>query len=267
MRSLLEDWRAVAERVREADSIALFLDFDGTLAPLEEDPRAVDMNRVARVALMRLSGNPGVHVCVISGRRLADLRARVRVPGVEYLGVHGGEAPDSAFPPGVMRIVAGARGELASRLNGGISLNGAGAGIQIEDKGVAFAVHHRRAAAPEVTHAREILDQVVEKFAGALRVVPGDRVWEVLPREIRGKGHAARRQWRLRLAGALPIYIGNDGTDEAAFGALAPGLTARVGPARQTRARYFLRNPAEVARFLEKLEEETRWRQSPDSNS
>lgn len=266
MRSLLEDWRAVAQQLREAGAIALFLDFDGTLAPLEEDPGAAGMNRAARVALMRLAENPGVRVCVISGRRLADLRARVGVPGVEYLGVHGGEAPDSAFPSGVMRIVAGARGELASRLNGGISLNSHAAGIQIEDKSVAFAVHHRRAGGPEVTHAREILQQVVEKFAGALWVVPGERVWEVLPREIRGKGHAVRRQWRLRSAGALPIYIGNDGTDEGAFGALAPGLTARVGTARQTRARYFLRNPAEVARFLEKLEEETRWRQSPDSN-
>jgi trehalose 6-phosphate phosphatase len=87
-------------------------------------------------------------------------------------------------------------------------------------------------------------------------VVPGDLVWEVLPREIRGKGHAARRQWRLWAAGALPIYIGNDGTDESAFGTLAQGLTVRVGPVRRTRARYFLRNPAEVARFLERLGEE-----------
>jgi trehalose-6-phosphatase len=60
----------------------------------------------------------------------------------------------------------------------------------------------------------------------------------------------------LRSPGALPVYIGNDGTDETAFGALSSGLTARVGAARQTRARYFLRNPAEVARFLEQLEQE-----------
>jgi trehalose-phosphatase len=257
---LLEDWRAVAERVRQARSIALFLDFDGTLVRLEEDPRAVAMKSAARTTLMRLAGNPGVRVCVISGRRLADLRAQVGVPGIEYLGVHGGDAPGAAFPPAMLRIVADAQGELASRLNGH------GGGIQIEDKGIAFSVHHRRARVPEGTHAREILDQVVEKFAGALWVVPGDHVWEVLPREIRGKGHAARRQWHRRSAGALPIYIGNDGTDEAAFGALALGLTARVGAPRQTRARYFLRNPAEVARFLEKLEEETRWRQYPDSN-
>src|SRR5277367_1835407 len=241
MLPLLEDWCAVAARLREAGSIALFLDFDGTLAPLQQDPSGAVMNRTARAAMMRLAKNPNVSVCVISGRGLADLRARVAVPGVEYLGVHGGEAlkaGGATFPPGVARIVAKARGELASRLNGH------SAGIQIEDKRVAFAVHHRRVPYPEVSRARELLDRVVEEFAGALRIVPGDCVWEVLPREIRGKGHAARRQWHQRPAGALPIYIGNDGTDEAAFGALAAGLTARVGTPRPTRARYFLRNPA-----------------------
>jgi len=249
MLPLLDNWRAVARRLDEASFIALFLDFDGTLAPLQEDPRAAGMSRTARAALMRLAANPGVRVCIISGRRLADLRERVGVPGVRYLGVHGSDTPEMAFSPAVLRIVAQARGAVASRLNGH------GRGIQIEDKGLAFSVHYRRASPPEITHARKILDQVVEEFAGALWVVPGERVWEVLPREIRGKGPATRRQWHLAPAGALPIYIGNDGTDEAAFGALAEGLTARVGPARQTRARYFLRSPAEVARFLERLEE------------
>jgi trehalose 6-phosphate phosphatase len=249
MLPLLDDWCAVAPRLRDARSIALFLDFDGTLAPLQEDPRAVGLNRSPRAALTRLAANPGVRVCIISGRGLADLRERVGVPGVCYLGVHGSDTPDVAFPPGVLRMVAEARGAVASRLNGH------GGAIHIEDKGLAFSVHYRLAHPPEVTQARKILDQVVEESAGALWVVPGDRVWEVLPREIRGKGPATRKQWHLAPAGALPIYIGNDGTDEAAFSALAEGLTGRVGPARPTRARYLLRNPAEVARFLERLDE------------
>jgi trehalose-phosphatase len=259
MRSLLEDWAAVAGRLREAGSIALFLDFDGTLAGLKDDPQEVVLNRTARAALMRLAENPAVRVCIISGRQLADLRAMVGVPGVHYLGVHGGEALEKAggmaLPLELARTVNEARRELASRLNGNVSLNGSGA-VRIEDKGLAFAVHYRQAQAAEAAYAREILGEVVDQFRGALWIVPGDRVWEVLPREIRGKGYAARRLWRFGRAGALPIYIGNDDTDEAAFTALAAGLTARVGAVRKTRARYFLRNPAEVTRFLEKLEEE-----------
>ena len=55
---------------------------------------------------------------------------------------------------------------------------------------------------------------------------------------------------------ALPIYIGNDRTDESAFAALASGITARVGAAKPTRAHYALRDCVEVARFLEQLEKE-----------
>src|ERR1700722_6471933 len=103
MRSLLADWPDVAERVRQARSIALFLDFDGTLVPIQEDPGAVTMNSAIRVALMRLAGNPGVRVCIISGRRLADLRERVGVTSLDYLGVHGSDAPGAGFPSEVAR--------------------------------------------------------------------------------------------------------------------------------------------------------------------
>jgi trehalose 6-phosphate phosphatase len=256
MRPLLEDWAAVAGRLREARSIALFLDFDGTLAGFQDDPGEVVLNRTARAALARLRETPAVSVCIISGRMLADLRERVGVPGIHYVGVHGGDMPEAALPSSVFGTVAEARRELVSRLNVSLHCGVSTSGVRIEDKGFAFAVHHRHAQAAEIMHAREILDEVVQRFTGALWIIPGDCVWEVLPREIRGKGEAARRLWRLQPAGALPIYIGNDGTDEPAFRALASGLTARVGAARNTRARYFLRNPAEVARFLEKLERE-----------
>lgn len=265
-RDLLEDWRALAARFREAPSVALFLDFDGTLAPLADDPRDAVIDRAARSALLRLARNPHVHTWVVSGRRQADLRELVSaVPRLTYLGVHGGDAAGTVLPQEVLRAVQDAQRDLVSGLNG--TLPRPGSGILIEDKGVAFAVHHRGAGDVQVTRAREALDRVVGKLNGALRIVPGDRVWEVLPREIRGKGDSVRREWRGRSPSALPIYIGNDGTDESAFAALAEGVTARVGAAKPTRARYALRDCTEVARFLETLEKEMRWRRYPASNS
>lgn len=256
MRRLLDDWRELTRRLRDAPSIALFLDFDGTLAPLVADPRDVVFDRIARAALMRLSANGNVRTWVISGRREADLRAHVGLSGVRYLGVHGGDrAADCAggalLSKETLKTIERARRDLASRLNGN-------SGVRIEDKGMAFAVHHRNARESEIGHARRLLEQVIERSIGALRIVPGDRVWEVLPREIRGKGAAVRRELRLYSAAALPIYIGNDGTDETAFEALSAGITARVGPARPTRAHYVLRDPLEVGRVLEMLEEELR---------
>lgn len=241
--------------------LALFLDFDGTLAPLKADPREAVMNRMARHALARLAVNPRVCAFVISGRRLEDLRERVgQWPGLHYLGVHGGDAPGVVLSKPALEGLALARRELVKRLNGA-------SGVVVEDKGVAFAVHHRAAKPAEVVRARELLDQVLDTRHSVLRMMEGDRVWEVLPREIRGKGDAARRQWRLHCPGSLPLYIGNDDTDESAFAALSEGVTARVGPARSTHAHYSLRDPAEVARFLEQLEEEIRWTLCPVSNS
>jgi trehalose 6-phosphate phosphatase len=258
---LFHDWPSVLDRLREAPSIALFLDFDGTLAPLTADPRKAVMNRAARIALLRLAGSPGVRAWVISGRRQADLQMVVgEVPGLTLLGIHGAGASRAFLPKEAVRIVEDARRKLASRLNGS-------SGVLIEDKGVAFSVHHRNACESEIVHARHLLDRAVAEHRGALRIVCGDRVWEVLPREIRGKGDAVRREWRQRSPEALPIYIGNDGTDESAFAALSGGITIRVGPVKPTRAHYALRDSGEVARFLEQLEKEMRWTNCPASNS
>ena len=269
---LFQDWSSVADRLREAPSVALFLDFDGTLAPLTSDPRKAVMNRTARIALLRLAGSPGVRSWIISGRRQADLQVVVgEVPGLTLLGVHGSDSGDTAsgggfVPKAVLKIVAEARLELASRLNG--TASGAhGAGVLIEDKGMAFAVHHRHARDMDIVRARQVLDGVIAELGGALRIVSGERVWEVLPREIRGKGVAVRREWRQRSPEALPIYVGNDGTDESAFAALTEGITIRVGPVKPTRAHYALRNAAEVARFLEQLQKEIGRTHSRASNA
>jgi len=260
MRRLLTNWASVTRRLRAARSIALFLDFDGTLAPPAADPAEAVINRAARAALLRLAANPRVDGWIVSGRRRADLRERVRLPGLNYLGVHGGDAAGAMFPESVIETVTKVRRELAARLNGT-------RGVLVEDKGIAFSVHHRNAGCAETARARKLLAEVVEKSAGALTIIEADRAWEVLPREIRGKGDAVRRIWRTRWAEGLPIYAGNDSTDETAFAALESGITIRVGAAPLTRAHYWVRDTGEVGWFLGKLEEEMRWGCRLDSNS
>jgi len=253
MPRLLESWPEIAKRVRLARRVALFLDFDGTLSPITDRQEDALLERGTRAVLSRLAGNPRVSAYVISGRWWADIRARVAVPGVRYLGIQGWDVDgQNAAAPELLQKIAEVSSRLAARLNGT-------AGVRIENKGVSFALHYRGAGDCAIRQAGALLHEILADYGETLRVMEGDRAWEVLPREIRGKGYAARKEWQRWGTGVLPVYLGNDGTDEAAFQALASGVTARVGRAHPSRARYRLRNPAEVRRFLELLEEEMRW--------
>jgi trehalose 6-phosphate phosphatase len=261
MRNLIESWPEIARRVQSSASVALFLDFDGTLSPIVAQPHEAALERGTRAALLRLSANPRVNTYIISGRRWADLRARVAVPGFRYLGVHGWDSDGKhKIAPELLQRIGEARSGLAARLNGTKS-------VQVEDKGVSFALHYRGASESAVQKARMAIYQTMAEYGDALRVMEGDRVWEVLPWEIRGKGHQARKHWQRLGPGVLPFYVGNDDTDEPAFRALASGVTVRVGRAHGSRARYTLRSPVEVRRLLERLEEAVRGRAIRRSNS
>src|ERR1700680_1136270 len=91
MRHLFRSWSHVTRRLRSRRLIALFLDFDGTLAPLRPRPEDVWLDEATRSTLSQLVRSPRFRVWVISGRRRADIRARIRVPGIRYLGLHGWE--------------------------------------------------------------------------------------------------------------------------------------------------------------------------------
>jgi trehalose 6-phosphate phosphatase len=84
-------------------------------------------------------------------------------------------------------------------------------------------------------------------------MVRGHKVWELLPRQIRGKGAAVSALLASLPRPTLPIFVGDDATDESAFRALPRGLTIRVGKHPRTAARFRLQSPDEVKMFLLKL--------------
>jgi trehalose 6-phosphate phosphatase len=90
---LFDCWAKVSERIRSAEHVALFLDFDGTLAPFRVRPDAVSLSDSTRNALRRLVRYPQVRLFILSERRRADVERRVQVAGISYLGMHGWEAP------------------------------------------------------------------------------------------------------------------------------------------------------------------------------
>ncbi len=233
---------------------ALFLDYDGTLTPIVTDPAAADLGQRMRSVLDRLAQH--MPVAIISGRGLDDLQRRVGLDAVIYAGSHGFELRGprfeetakhaEAFLPGLDSAEAALRQRLANI-----------EGVLIERKPFAIAVHYRRAAASAVDSVEAEVDAVVCGQRG-LRKRHGKKVFQVQPRLDWDKGHAVTRlleRLEPERGEYIPIYIGDDLTDEDAFRALAGrGLTIAVRDGeRATAADYGLEDTSDVESFLAEL--------------
>ena len=250
MRHLFEGWREVSRRVRDAKEIRVYLDFDGTLVNYQAHPEGVKLSAGAKRALRRLARHRNVHVAIVSGRRRGVLVRHVKVPGVHFMGLYGWEDGKSLrLPERTVQKVRRLRGTLAS-------LSSELPGISIEDKGISVAVHFRGASPEMQRRAQKCIHMALGKNHADLHVLRSNDVWDVAPRQVSGKGDALRKALRGAGRGVLPIFVGDDVTDESAFVALSKGITVLAGPQRKTAARFGLRDPEEVCTFLEKLEVE-----------
>jgi trehalose 6-phosphate phosphatase len=248
-RYLFGAWNEITERIRNAKILALLLDFDGTLVRLQRRPMDVRVSARTKQLLERLSRHPLLFVAIVSGRRRDDLQTRIGIETLHYVGLHGAEAEgtNTKISKSAGKILALAK----RRAQGQIATM---PGMRIEDKGLSFAVHYRSAAAPVARAAKSSLLKLVAPLQHSLKMFEGAMVWEVLPNEIPGKGAAARVLLTELPKGTPAIYIGDDGTDESAFRALRDQITIRVGKARKSDAKYYLRNTSEVIHFLLRLE-------------
>jgi trehalose 6-phosphate phosphatase len=225
---------------------ALFLDFDGTLVELAETPGGIAVPTGLAPLLDRLSARLQGRLAIVSGRAVDDLRRHLGGSAAVLSGSHGAELhyadgrriPVSA-PPGLAEARESIRRFAA-----------AGEGLLVEDKPAGVALHYR--LAPE--RAAEA-DAFVEALAGrsGLILQRGKMVAELRPAGS-GKGAAVGRLMaEPPFAGARPVFVGDDLTDEDAFGAAASlgGDGVLVGPPRPTAARWRLDGVADVHAWLE----------------
>jgi trehalose 6-phosphate phosphatase len=247
---LFQCWPQVSFRIRRARHILLLLDFDGTLTPLHDRPEEVQLGKATRQTLRQLVQHRRVALSIVSGRRHEDLQDRIGVGGVQYFGLHGWEGRDG------MSLATRSEWLLfCARLL--LTKMPPLPGIHLEDKEMSLAMHFRKAPAPATRELRTTIRDLVDMLGpDGLHVVEGSNVLELLPPEIPGKGAAVRNIVRGLPLTLLPIYVGNDPSDESAFAALPAGITVHVGDARHTTARYSLRDPGEVRSFLQRLEGE-----------
>lgn len=201
-----------------------------------------------RRVLAILARSPRFRVTIISGRKQADIRARIHVPGIRYLGLHGWDKGSGHL---LSENTGSLLGCVKSMLGGALVNN---PGVWVEDKNQILAVHYRNAPKEARRETRDLLRAALEKFDGHLRLAGGKSVWEIVPRELEGKGAAVTHELATACCQAFPVYAGDDLSDEPAFAALRHGITVFVGRIRRTKAGCHLADAVEVRRFLERLQ-------------
>jgi trehalose 6-phosphate phosphatase len=226
------------ERIARADALLAF-DFDGTLAPIVDDPDRAAPRPGTRRLLSQLAQ---LYPCaVISGR--AERQVRELLAGVTvWYAVGNGCLDEPESIEQRFRTVRRWLEPLRERI-------GSLPGVAIEDKGVSLAIHYRGAldgaqARDAIRDAASLLDSV--------RVVPGKEAMHLLPEGAPDKASVLQRLCA-QLRCDVVLYVGDDGTDEAAFSAGPWVVGVRVGSSETSAARYFLRDQEEVDDLLERL--------------
>ena len=186
MRYLFDCWDEVGRRIRAAKDVRLYLDFDGTLAGYRPRPDQVKLREKTRSALRRLAEHRRVHVAIVSGRTRADLAKLLRAPSVEFLGLYGWENADKVSLSSRTRVSLSEVGKLFAEIAKEMP------GIFIEDKGISVAVHFRGVSKSVEQKAHERVRKIVRRYRADLHVIGSKNVWDVVPKEVRGKGAAMR---------------------------------------------------------------------------
>ncbi len=225
------------------------LDFDGVLAPIAQTPGGARMRSSMRQLLRKLARH--FPVAIVSGRELDDVRRKVGVPGLIYVGGHG-----ASWQVGDARRIAHLRNNEMSALDGVkralLRCAKERPDVLFEDKGHSIALHYRRVAHSDMRSLAPALEEVAKSAERGriLRVIRGKKVYEFMPKRF-SKGQVVREL--CRRAGKPdkePLYIGDDMTDEDAFKALSRGGAVRVGKTNGSAASFYLARQSDVERFL-----------------
>lgn len=237
----------------------LFLDYDGTLTPIVNRPEAAVISDEMKEMLKKCADK--FKVAAVSGRDMDDLKDKIKLKNLIYAGSHGFRisGPDDLYKehektneilPKLDKMQKTLEKDFPEIDDG----------IQVERKRYAIAVHYRNASESSVPEIKKEVNKVLENHPG-FKTGEGKKIVEIKPDVDWHKGKAVN--WILEELNAsdtnkyVPIYIGDDITDEDAFEAIKDsGIGILVGyHGSSTNAKYRLKNVYQVRVFLQKLAE------------
>lgn len=242
--------------------VMLFLDYDGTLVPITKTPDKAIIQKATKDLLKQLSKIHNCKLVIISGRDLKDIKKKVGIKNVIYVGNHGFQIQgpkikfNSPISHGYKTTLKKIKSDLARKV---CVVKGA----FIEDKELSLSLHYRMVSPCHTSLLKTFFHDVTDCYLAnnKIKIKKGKKVLEIRPAVDWNKGEAvlwllARQQYILKNDKILPIYIGDDVTDEDAFRVLKnEGIGIFVGKPRKSYAGFYLKNPEEVRFFLIQLKE------------
>lgn len=253
---ILDNLDVIEKNLRHKYLFAAF-DFDGTLAPINNDPDAVFLSKDMK---MRLEGLSRVcKVAIVTGRDLRDIRYRAGVPGLFYSGSHGFEisGPEGS---GVSFEAGGDYLDALEEAEGVLeTLLAAVPGAVLQRKRFSISVHYRMVKNDHVPVLKSAVEEMAQRL-GVLRARHDKKAIEVLPDKDWNKGSATL--WLLEKFGMTPensfsIFVGDDVTDEDGFRAVqgrgSGVIVAETEPPDTTCADYRLDSICDTGVFIEAL--------------
>jgi len=217
----------------------IFLDYDGTLSPINRDPKKAFLPQKTKDILIKISKEDNCKIAIISGREIKDLICKVGIKNIIYSGNHGlemffGEKIE-VFPEAkkALPVIKKIKKEIIRKIKF--------KGVFLEDKGVSLSLHYRNMRG-NFKNLEKAFENIISKWKRNLCFTSGKKVFEIRPAFNWDKGKAV--EWIIKKTKSekfIPIYIGDDNTDEDAFGAVnKKGISVFVGKQKNTLANFFV---------------------------
>jgi len=262
MQYLFNQWSQISKMIKEHNNTVLLCDYDGTLTPIVDTPEEATLSDETSRLLVRLVSNRHIVLAIVSGRALIDIKEKIGLSGVIYAGNHGLEieGPGLTFVhpltdelDSVLHLISIVLKKTMNNIKG----------VIVEDKGMTLSVHYRLVEEEKISQVNAIFENIVNsaRKMGKIRTTSGKKVHEVRPAIAWDKGKAVQLIMEKyvpanRKKNILPVYLGDDRTDEDAFRVVNGygGISVLVGDNEiNSEARYSLNSTSEVNTFLSEL--------------
>jgi len=227
-------------------NFAFFFDLDGTLAEIKPHPDQVTLPEPILITLHQLAQQQEGALALISGRSMSELDALAAPYHFPLAGVHGAERRDIRDQLHRVTLPEAQATALYQWLSEQMAPL---AGSEVENKGMAFALHYR--LAPQHQQAIEKLAQEAVYHFPGLALQPGKCVVEIKPDGISKGAAVSAFMQEVPFQGRQPVFVGDDLTDEAGFEAVnaAGGISVKVGQG-ETQAHWRLADVADTHQWL-----------------